>query len=47
MIRKNIRKNTHDLYHSYDRILTEKYKAYPEQITIKKQKCEVNNVMFA
>ena len=46
MLRKNARKYNHDLYPSYDRLLADKINAYPEQITIEEQKCEVNNVIF-
>lgn len=47
MLRKNAKEHNHDLYPSYDQLLVEKVKAYPKQITIEEQKCEVSNIIFA
>lgn len=47
MLRKNAKEHNHDLYPSYDQLLVEKVNAYPKQITIEEQKCEVSNIIFA
>lgn len=46
MLRDNSKKHNHDLYPSYNPLLVEKVNAYPKQITIEKQKCEVSNIIF-
>lgn len=46
LLRYNAKKHNHDLYPSYDRVLAAKVNAYPEEITIEEDKCEVNNTIF-